>query len=241
MNRPTMVAPSFGNVFEDILEVLWAPSTVFERSKYRTFGKYMLVLVVVALVITVISTMLTGPWIDGMFDLSMKQAAASGQVVPPERLPMARKVFTGVLYFAPLVVVVVAGFGGGLALLMSSKLVGVGLSYGQAVLIALFASVPRILGQLAVGIQGAVLNGEQARSLYDLSIGPARFQDPAKATPGFMQALAGVDLFNLWQLLILTVGVAVIGRVSKSTGFVAGLVAWAIGTAVNIVPALLRG
>jgi hypothetical protein len=239
MNRPTMTPPTFGNVFEDMFEVLWAPSTVFERSRYRTFGKYMLVLFLVCAVVTVISAKLTGPWLDATFDLSMQQAAARGQNIPPEAMASARKFGSIGFYFTPLFVVVMGGFFGGLMLLLGGKIVQAPITYGQAVLIAVLGSMPRTLGLLASGVMGLVLDGEKARSLYDLSIGPARFLDPTKVSPVLMQLLAGVDLFNLWQLVIFGVGVAVAAKVSKSTGFVAALVAWVLGTAIPLLPTLL--
>lgn len=239
MNRPTMVPPSFGNVFEDILEVLWAPSTVFERSRYRTFGKYMLVLFFVCAVVTVIAAKLTGPWLDATFDLSMQQAAARGQTIPPEAMATARKFGSVGFYFSPLFVVVLGGFVGGLLLLLGSKIAQASVTYGQAVLIAVMGSMPRILGLLASAVMGLVMDGEKARSLFDLSIGPARFVDAAKTSPVLMQLLAGLDLFNLWQLVIFGIGVAVVGRVSRSSGFLAALVAWVIGTALPLLPTLL--
>lgn len=239
MNRPTMTPPSFGNVFEDMLEVLWAPSTVFERSQYRTFGKYMLVVFLVCTVVTVIAARLTGPWLDAMFDLSMQQAAASGRSIPPEAMASARKIGSIGFYFSPLFVVVLGGFFSGLMLLLGSKIVQAPVAYGQAVLIAVLGSMPRILGLLSSAVMGLVLDGDKARSLYDLSIGPARFVDPTKVSPVLMQLLAGVDLFNLWQLVIFGVGVSVAARVARSTGFVAALVAWVLGTALPILPTLL--
>jgi hypothetical protein len=239
MNRPTMTPPSFGNVFEDILEVLWAPSTVFERSKYRTFGKYMLVLFFVAAVVTVIAAKLTGPWLDATFDLSMQQAAARGQSIPPEAMASAKKFGSVGFYFTPLILVVFGGFIGGALLLLGSKIASASVTFGQAVLIALLGGMPRILGLLASAVMGLIMDGEKARSLFDLSIGPARFFDATKTSPVLMQLLAGVDLFNIWQLVIYTVGIAVAGRVSRSNGFIAALVAWVIGTAVPLIPALL--
>ena len=124
-------------------------------------------------------------------------------------------------------------------LLLGSKIAQASVTYGQAVFIAVMGSMPRILGLLASAVMGLVMDGEKARSLFDLSIGPARFVDAAKTSPVLMQLLAGLDLFNLWQLVIFGVGMAVVGRVSRSSGFLAALVAWVIGTALPLLPTLL--
>jgi hypothetical protein len=39
--------------------------------------------------------------------------------------------------------------------------------------------------------------------------------------------------------VIFGVGVSVLGRVSRSTGFIAALVAWVLGTALPLLPTLL--
>ncbi len=239
MNRPTMTSPGFGNVFEDILEVLWAPSKVFERAQYRTYGKYMVVLVVIGSVIAFIAARLTGPWMDAQFDLSMQQAAAKGAAVPAGAMETARKFAGAVVYASPLFLVVLGGFVGGLLLLLGGKVVSAPVSYGQAVLIATLGSVPRILGMLVGGVMGLVSDAEKARSMFDLSVGPTRFLDAAKTSPVLMQFLAGFDLFNLWQLLIFAIGIAVIARVSKSTGFIGALIAWVLGTVIPLIPTLL--
>ena len=42
---------SKGSVFEDVLEVLWAPSKVFDRARAKGVGMYILLLTAVTLVI----------------------------------------------------------------------------------------------------------------------------------------------------------------------------------------------
>lgn len=239
MSRPTMTSPSFGNVFEDILEVLWAPSKVFERAQYRTYGKYMVVLILICLVITAIVAKLCGPWLDATMDMQIQLAAAKGTPVPEAAAASMRK-FGGIgFYFSPIFIVVLAGFIGGLLLLVGGKIVSAPISYGQAVLVAVLGSVPRVLSLLSAGIMAVLSDAEKARSMFDLTLGPTKFLDPTKVSPVLMQLLAGLDLFNLWQLVIFAVGVSVIAKVSRSTGFIAALVAWVIGTVVPLLPTLL--
>lgn len=239
MSRPTMTSPSFGNVFEDITEVLWAPSKVFERAQYRTYGKYMVVLAVIALVITVIVAKLCGPWLDATMDMQIQLMAAKGTPVPENAVASMRKFGSVGFYFSPIFVVVLAGFIGGLLLMLGGKIVQAPLAYSQGVLIATLAAIPRVLSLLAAGIMAVVSDAEKARSMYDLSLGPAKFLDPTKMSPVLMQLLTGLDLFNLWQLLLFGIGVSVVAKVSRSTGFIAGLVAWVIGTVVPLLPTLL--
>lgn len=239
MSTATTAPATIGNVFEDSLEVLWAPGTVFERAKSRGFGKYLLVLTLISLVITIIAAKLIGPWIDASFDLQMQLAASRGQAVPENAMAAARKFGSIGFYASPLFIVVLGSFVGGLLLMLAGKIVSAPISYGQGVLVAALGSVPRILSVLVSAIFALVSDAESARSMYDLSVGPARFLDPHKISPVLLQLLGGLDVFNLWQLVIFGVGVSVLGRVSRSTGFIAALVAWVLGTALPLLPTLL--
>ena len=49
-------ASSKGTVFEDVLEVLWAPGQVFDRSRAKGVGMYILVLTAITLVIVLATT-----------------------------------------------------------------------------------------------------------------------------------------------------------------------------------------
>jgi hypothetical protein len=136
MSTATTAPATIGNVFEDSLEVLWAPGTVFERAKSRGFGKYLLVLTLISLVITIIAAKLIGPWIDASFDLQMQLAASRGQAVPENAVAAARKFGSIFFYASPLFIVVLGSFVGGLLLMLAGKIVSAPISYGQGVLVA---------------------------------------------------------------------------------------------------------
>jgi hypothetical protein len=241
MNANAPVPATFGQVFEDIMEVLWAPAAVFGRARGRTFGKYLVVLTLIAIVITAVTAGLIQPWIDASFDLQLQMAAKSGRAMPEEAVASMRKFGAVGYYMAPLFVVVFAAFGGGLLLMLSGKLMQASLRFREGVLIAALAAVPRILSMVASAVVALVQNAESARSMYDLSIGPARFLDPLTISPVLLQLVGGIDFFNLWQLVIFGIGASVIANVARSTGFLVGLLAWILGTAVPLLPTLLAG
>lgn len=234
-----MTPATFGNVFEDVVEVLWAPSAVFERARHRRYGTYLVVLTLLGFAVTAIVAGLVRPWMEASFDVSMQMAATKGQAIPDGAMASARKVASFGFYLAPLFVVLLGSFGGGLLLLIAGKIVQAPVRYAQAVLIAALASVPRVIGIVASGVEALLLNPESARSAYDLSFGPARWLNPLTSSPVLMQFLNGFDLFNIWQLIIFGLGMAVMARVATSTGFIAGLLAWVLGTALPLLPTLL--
>ena len=238
MNEPSAGSPK-GSVIEDVLEVLWAPAKVFDRSRAKGVGMYILVLTAITLVIVLATKGLIQPYIDANFDLQVRQMAAKGTPMPAEAMATAQKfgaygfIATGVLMI-PLGAVLT-----GLLVWMGGKVASAGCTYGQAMLIATLASVPRILSFIATAVQGALADPQSIRSFSDAALGAARFVDPATTSPALTTLLTNLDVFNIWQLVIMAVGISVIGRVERSAGFVGALVAWGLGVALSVVPALL--
>lgn len=230
---------SKGSVFEDVLEVLWAPAKVFDRSRAKGVGMYILVLTAITLVIVLATKGLIQPYLDANFDLQMQQMAARGKPMPPEAAAAAQKfsaygfIATGVLMI-PIGAVLT-----GLLVWIGGKVASARFTFGQAMLIATLASVPRILGFIATAVQGAIVDPQSIRSFSDAALGVARFVDPATTSPALTALLANLDVFNIWQFVIMAIGISVIGRVERSAGYVGALVGWGLGVALTVVPALL--
>ncbi|QJR34758.1 YIP1 family protein [Gemmatimonas groenlandica] len=232
-------ATSKGSVFEDVLEVLWAPAKVFDRSRAKGVGMYILVLTAVTLVIVLATKGLIQPYVDANFDVQMQQMAARGKPMPPEAVAAAQK-FAGYGFIATGVLLIPLGAVlTGLLVWIGGKIASARFSYGQAMLIATLASVPRVLSFIATAVQGAITDPQSIRSFSDAALGAARFVDPVSTSPALMAMLANLDVFNIWQLVIIAVGISVIGRVERSAGFVGALVAWGLGVALTVIPALL--
>ncbi|WP_373060163.1 YIP1 family protein [Gemmatimonas sp.] len=228
-----------GSVFEDVLEVLWAPAKVFDRSRAKGVGMYIVVLTAITLVIVLATKGLIQPYIDANFDLQMQQMAAKGKPMPAEAVAAAQN-FAGYGFIAAGVLLIPLGAVlTGLLVWIGGKVASARFTYGQAMLIATLASVPRVLGFVATAVQGAIADPQSIRSFSDAALGAARFVDPTSASPALMALLANLDVFNIWQLVIMAVGISVIGRVERSAGFVGALVAWGVGVALTVVPALL--
>ncbi len=230
---------SKGSVFEDVLEVLWAPAKVFDRSRAKGVGMYILVLTAITLVIVLATKGLIQPYVDANFDVQMQQMAARGKPMPPEAVAAAQK-FAGYGFIATGVLLIPLGAVlTGLLVWIGGKIASAKFSYGQAMLIATLASVPRVLSFIATAVQGALSDPQSIRSFSDAALGAARFVDPVSTSPALMALLANVDVFNIWQLFIIAIGISVVGRVERSAGFVGALVAWGLGVAMSVVPALL--
>ena len=52
-------------------------------------------------------------------------------------------------------------------------------------------------------------------------------------------ALSNVDLFALWHIVLLGIGVAVATKVSRSKGFVLAVIVWAVFAGLKLIPVIL--
>lgn len=237
--QTTAGATNEGGVFEDILEVLWAPAAVFERSRNRGAGMYMLVLTLVIVGLLVATKSLIQPYVDANFDLQLIKMTEQGRKMPAEAVESGRRIGGYFLYATWAFTAVFAGLIGGVLTWLGAKVAGAAMPIGRAIFVATLATVPRVLGILATAIQGAVLDTSNVTSLFAASVGPARFVDPAKVDNVVLTLLATFDLFGLWNLAITALGVSVIARVSRGAGWMASFIALAISLLFSLIPAAL--
>jgi hypothetical protein len=123
---------------------------------------------------------------------------------------------------------------GALLLFIGAKIVKANVSFGDSMLIASIAQIPRLVSGLLTAIQGLMMDPTTIQGAHQVSYGPMRFMDPNTVSPGLMQLLGRFDLFTLWVTVLMGIGVAVIGKVPRSKGFVAAGIAWVLGSLTAI-------
>ena len=124
-----------------------------------------------------------------------------------------------------------------LFIMIGAKLMRANISFKQAAVVATLAGVPRLLGLIVMPVQALLSDGATAKSLYDLSAGPGRFLDATKMSPALMSLIGQLDVFRLWQLVLVAIGVAVVSRASMSTAAIVTLIMAAIAAMFQLVPA----
>ncbi len=237
MNEAT--TPASGGLLDDLLEVFTAPSNVFERRRGSGYGKYLMVLIVLALTIGLATMGLTEVFWDAQFQLTVQQAAEKGQPMPPEAMDMGRTFLKwgGVLGSAVMLPIVV--WIGALFVMLGAKVAGGSLSYTQSALIVTLASFPRLLAPIIMAVLGLVVNPESIRGVSDGALGAARFFDPLTTSPVVLGVLTNLELTSLWSIAIMAIGISVIARVTRSAGWVGAGVVFACSLALTIIPAAL--
>jgi hypothetical protein len=236
------VSPPKAALWEDFLEIFYAPSRVFARRGGNDWGIPLLVLVVLTAIITFATWELLRPL--GEADSARALAAqAIKQHWTPEQLEQNRAGFQKIGGFFKYIIIAATAIIPllvGLFLWLVSKMVGAVESLGDALMISVYSYFPRLISGILMAIQAAVLPDEKLKGIASVTLGPARFMDPAKTSAG-MAAMAGrLDLFIIWSTVLLVIGLRVKGKVSLGQAAIAGLVMWLLGS-VQAIAALVRG
>lgn len=241
MSDTSVAKTEQSGVLADLLEVIWAPAKVFDRTRDTGSAKHILALSLIMLVVAVATWGLTRPFIEAAVDVQMQVAAKKGAQVPPEAIAASQTMakwgsWIGSALFVPISAVV-----SGLLLFLAGKITSARVRYGQAVMIAALAAVTRLFALLAMAVIGAVNDPASISSAGQGSLGLARFVDPLTASTATATLATNIDIFSIWQLVLFAIGMSVVARVSRATGAFAALLAWAIATVAGVVPSLLVG
>ena len=214
---PPAPKASFWSTAEDVLDVCYAPTAVFERRRDGRYLAAFLVICVLSVVIGLLSAQVTDAIGDIEFNKAMAKAAADGQKMTPEQMAGARafaeKIKAFGAYFVPIFLAIGAWIGG-LMVMGLSRLLGGKISFGQASMIALLSSVPEMIERVLIGAQGLMLDSSAITHKYSFHVNAARFM-AADTNKWLVKAAALADPFVIWGAVILGIGVYVIGKMEK--------------------------
>jgi Yip1-like protein len=231
---------SKASLWEDFIDVLYAPADVFRR---RENGNWFVPMLVVTLIMTAIAYF-TFDTLRGAYQpLIDKQMEAISQrpgftpdmaAATEQRLPLAYKL--GPLIGIPLLIFVVA-----LVMWLTGKAFGSRQTFRAAMVVTGYAQVTRVIASLLLAVQALVLDPSKVTSLFALSIGPARFVSPKTISPVALAILTRLDVFTIWATVLLGVGVYATGKLSKRSATAVAVIVWLLGSLPAIRSAILTG
>ena len=190
-------------------------------------------MIVVTLVVGgsyVASSGLMQPILDAEFQRGAAAMLRTNPQLTPEMMETGRGIAAigakvGAFFSMPIAVVAT-----GLLLWLLAKLVDASMSVRSALVVSAYAFVPRIIAAVLMSVQLQFMDPAKLDGFYRLSIGPARFMDPATAPPMLLAALGRLDVFIVWTTLLLAIGLAVQAKVSLSKALVPAVIVWVCGT-----------
>ena len=235
MSEPTTTvdAPSKAGLWEDFIDIFHQPSQVFERRRDGQFGMALVAFWVISVILFFALRNGLAPIFDAEIAKATAAQAASHPELTSDQLAQGQQMMEKFGTIAFVVFLPIMIFISGVMLWIASKVVGAGVAFASAMVIVVYAQFPRIVETLLNAVQGLVLQPESITSRYSVQIGPARFMDP-HANPFLLAVLGGLDLFTIWVVVLMAIGISVIAKVSRSTGAIAAILVWF----VTLIPAL---
>ena len=236
--QATPVAAPRAAIWEDFIDIFYAPSSVFRR---REAGNFFIPLAVITIVCGALFYLNSGalqPMFDAEFDRQMATAMRQNPNIPPEAAERMRGFAmriqqVGMFIFLPLAI-----FGVGVTTWLAGKLVDAKQTFRAALVVGAYAYAPRIIDGVLHGLQGLFLDPSQIDGRFRLSLGVGRFLDPDTASPLLLAIVGRVDLITIWITVLVAIGLCVTGRIPLRKAAIAAAIVWLVGGLPLVIPAL---
>ena len=226
-------------VWEDFIDIFYAPSKVFARRAMGSVWTPLLVLTLAMSALIYVNSGVLEPMMSAEFDRAMAAALKSNPRITPEMMDQMRNVGLRVAQFSgfltPVGVLLT-----GTAVWLIGKLFEAKQTYRAAILVAAYALMPRILEEVAHGLQGLFLHPAQLDGRFRVSLGIGRFLDPNTVSPILLGLVGRIDVFTIWVTVLLAIGLSVTGGIPRARAFMAAPLIWGLG-AFPVVFQAMRG
>ncbi len=223
--------------------VLFSPTRVFEAIRERP--TWLLALVVLVL-LGVVAGYVLGEKVDWE-QVARDQLAQSSRQLSEEDVERAitvtealgsKMVFLGPLFGGPLVYLLMA-----LLFWVSMKMLGGELTYKASfstVLHGLMPSAVSALLTIPVILSRTELDMEQVNSGTLVASNVGAFA-PEGTSNTMRSLLASIDIFSIWSIVLLSIGFAVVARVSRGKAAAAVITLWIVYILLKVGAAALQG
>jgi len=233
--------PSKASLWEDFVDIFYAPSSVFARRADGKFGMPLLFLVVVCAVLAFLTKNAMQPIMDAEFARQSAAMVRKNPNVTTAQMASGRAFFEtlGPLFFA--VFLTLSVLGTGVVLWLVGKLFDAKESVTAAIMIATYAEVPRIVQILTNAAQALFMSPEKLNAANSVAFNLARFMDPDNASAVMIALVSRVDLFTIWITVLLAIGLHVVGKIPKQQAAIAAAITWVVGALPAVFGALRGG
>lgn len=236
---PPAAAPSAPPtaLWEDFIDVLYAPARVFARRRDARFGPALLLSALVGLALFVAFRGM----FDAITDAAVSQQLQSNPALTPQEVASAREtaakfgIVTGVLQAVvgyPLLIALLAT-----VIWFVGKIFGSTQRFAHAMTIASYANLPRLLGTVVSGVLFALGRPARVLSPFSVLLSPLRLVDEAALSALQVALLSRFDLFTLWATVLVAVGLHVIGGLARSRAAMAAGLIWLVATMLTLATA----
>ena len=242
METPAAATPTKkASVFEDLIDIYFSPSEVFERRQDGRFGLALLVYVILGSLLFILAANYLAPALEADFMRGIEAARRDAPNMTEEQIATMRGFAEkGQMFGAPFVIaigVLLVGF----VLWLVGKLFGSVQTIALAMMVATYSQFPRLIQGVLNAVQGYLMDPASLDSMYRVTASPARFLDPSSSSPMVLAMLSRLDLFTIWCTILLAIGLAITGRISRGKAFAAAAIVWVLGALPVVMQASRQG
>jgi|SRR5690349_8574869 len=236
--RDVEPAPTKAGLWEDFVDIFYAPSSVFARRANGEWGKPLVFLIIAAAVLVFLTKNLMQPIMDAEFARQSAAAMRRNPSLTADQLQSGRKFFEtfGPIFFA--VILTISVIGTGFVIWLVGKLFDAKESVAAALMIAVYSEVPRTVQIIVQAAQGLIMSPESMNSANSVSLNLARFLDPDRASPVAIALASRVDVFTIWVTVLLAIGLYVVGKINRQQAAIVAVITWVIGGLPGLFGAL---
>ncbi len=226
---------------EDLIDIFFAPAKVFaRRAKANPMFPY-LVLSAVMIMIFFASKNALAPIFDAQIQKSLALQMKTNPQFTPAMAEKAKPFIAITINVAGVVFVPITLLLLGLItwivgrFVMSSEL-----TFGTALLIVSYSWFPRIIGGAIGLVEGLTMDVSRMTSPYQLSISVARLFDPSTMSDGAYRCLGQLDVFAIWGVALLVIGLIHAGKLDKNKAIATGVIVF-VASATPAIWAVING
>lgn len=227
---PDQEATRQASVWEDFIDIFYAPSTVFARRSDGRFAIPLITLMVLFTFFAIAAQSVLAPLYEAEFMRGMAAAMEANPELTAEQLESFRS-FGGIMtivgsaLFVPIAALLV-----GVLLRLFGALFNAEMTFKLALMTAVYAQFPRALQQLLNLVQGFFMAPESLNSRFAVGFGPARFMDVDANSAALMGFMERFDLFTIWATILLAIGLRVLGKLPAGRAYAAAALVWLFGS-----------
>ena len=220
------------------MDIFYAPASVFARRATAGFGIPMLVVTVLIGAFFLVNTGVMQPIMDAEFTRATAAAMRKNPRVTAEQMAQFRGIGEKFAMLFAFVGPPIAIFAVGVMLWIAGKFVNARQTFSAALMVAAYAYVPKVIGVIAGGVQGLLMDPASLTGQFRVSLGPGRFLDPDSASPVLLAVVGRLDVFTIWVTVLLVIGLSVTGKIPRSKAAIAGVIVWMAGALPSLLTAL---
>ena len=241
VSTPRPVVAADASVMDDIIEIFYAPSRVFERR--RANPKFWAAFFIFAIVFAL------GMWVmmrnyadvlDAQMSRQMDAAMAKNPQFTPEMAAKSRAFGQMMAPISGVLAGVIGTFILALGVWLVGKLFGAQANLRHGMVIATLASFPKIIDLLIAAVQAMAMGTAGVTNMMTAGPSLARFA-PEGASPVVVGLLSRLSIGTIWATILIAIGLHVIGRIDKGKAYGAAILLWLLGTGMAIFGAMRSG